>query len=254
MNVVKYIIEQVQYGEVELLKAFEYRIYPNKEQKEQIAKHIGCCRWVYNYALEKKIKAWNTKKKNLSRFDIQAFLPKLKKAKGTKWLKEVNAQSLQSSIKHLDLAYKAFFKIHKGFPKFKSKHKSKQSYSIPQRTNIDFEKCLLLVPKIKPISIRLHREFKGKIKTVTIKHTTTNKYFASVLVETKDVIKKSKAIKETTTIGLDLGIKYFVVLSTGEKISNPKILNQYAHKLKKAQQKVSKRTKGGKNRTKVFNC
>jgi putative transposase len=234
-----------------MLKAFEYRIYPNREQREQIAKHIGSCRWIYNYALEKKMKAWTTDKKNLSRFDIQADLPKLKKAEDTKWLKEVNSQSLQASLEHLDRAYKSFFKTKKGFPKFKNKHKSKQSYSIPQHADVDFEKRLLLVPKMKPIEIRFHREFEGKIKTITIKHTTTNKYFASILVETKDVVKKPKVIKEATTIGLDLGIKDFVVLSTGEKIANPKTLKQYEHKLKKGQQKVSKRTKGGKNRTKA---
>jgi putative transposase len=234
-----------------MLKAFEYRIYPTAEQKEQIAKHIGCARWMYNYALEKKMKAWTKDKKSLSRFDIQADLPALKKAEDTKWLKEVNSQSLQASLEHLDRAYTKFFKEKKGFPKFKNKHKSKQSFSIPQHTDVNFEKCLLLVPKMKPIEIRLHREFKGKIKTITIKKISTNKYFASILVETKDLVKKSKTIKANTAIGLDLGIKDFAVLSTGEKISNPKILKQYEHKLKKAQQKVSKRAKGGKNREKA---
>ena len=234
-----------------MLKAYEYRIYPNKEQKEQIAKHIGCARWIYNYALERKISAWTKDKKNLSRFDIQADLPNLKKAEDTKWLKEVNSQSLQASLMHLDRAYKYFFKTKQGFPKFKNKHESKQSYSIPQHTDVDFEKCLLLVPKMKPINIRLHREFRGKIKTITIKKTPTNKYFASILIETKDKVKKSKKIKEKTTIGIDLGIKDFVVLSTGEKITNPKILKYYEHKLKKAQQKVSRKIKGGKNREKA---
>jgi putative transposase len=234
-----------------MLKTYEYRIYPNAEQKEQIAKHIGCCRWIYNYALEKKMSAWTKDKKNLSRFDIQADLPTLKKAEDTKWLKEVNSQSLQASLEHLDRAYTRFFREKKGFPKFKNKHKSKQSYSISQHSDVDFEKCLLKVPKIKPIEIRLHREFKGKIKTITIKKTSTNKYFASILVETKDESKAKKKIKETTTIGLDLGIKDFVVLSTGEKIANPKTLKRHQHKLKKAQQKVSRRTKGGKNREKA---
>ena len=234
-----------------MLKTFEYRIYPNNKQKEQIEKHIGCCRWIYNYALEKKMKAWTEDKKNLSRFDIQADLPLLKKAEDTKWLKEVSAQSLQASLEHLDRAYKAFFKAKRGFPKFKNKHKSKQSYSIPQYTKVNFEKCLLLVPKMKPISIRLHRDFKGKIKTTTIKKTSTNKYFASILVETNEIVKKPKVIRANTTIGLDLGIKDFAVLSTGEKIANPKILKKYEYKLKKAQQKVNKKTNGGKNREKA---
>jgi putative transposase len=234
-----------------LLKTYEYRIYPNREQEEQIAKHIGCSRWIYNYALEKKMKAWKEDKKNLKRFDIQADLPKLKKSEDTKWLKEVNSQSLQASLEHLDRAYRHFFKTKKGFPKFKNKHNNKQSFSIPQHSSVDFEKCLLIVPKIKPISIRLHRKFEGKIKTVTIKKTSTNKYFSSILVETKDEPKKKLEIKESTTIGIDLGIKDFAILATGEKIENPKTLTRYENKLAKAQRIVGRRIKGGKNREKA---
>jgi putative transposase len=234
-----------------ILKSFEYRIYPNKRQEELIAKHIGCSRWIYNYALDKKIKSWTIDKKNLSRFDIQKELPILKNKKETEWLKEVNSQSLQASLEHLDNAYKRFFKMKKGFPKFKSKHKSKQSFSIPQHSKVDFKNNLLLVPKIEPLKIVLHRKFKGIIKTITIKKTNTNKYFAVVLVETKDNIKKTKKIKESTTIGIDLGIKNFAVLSNGEKINNPKVLMQYENKLAKAQRKVSRKTKGSSNRNKA---
>jgi putative transposase len=234
-----------------ILKAFEYRIYPNKKQEELIAKHIGCSRWIYNYALDKKIKSWTIDKKNLSRFDIQKELPILKGTKETEWLKEVNSQSLQASLEHLDNAYKKFFKMKKGFPQFKSKHKSKQSFSVPQHSTVDFKKGLLSIPKIEPIEIVLHRKFKGVVKTITIKKTSTNKYFAVVLVETKDKLKKTKKIKEDTTIGIDLGIKDFAVLSTGTKISNPKILKKYENRLAKAQRKVSRRIKGSNNRDKA---
>jgi putative transposase len=233
-----------------VLKSFEYRIYPNIKQKEQIIKHIGCARWVYNYALEKKMKAWTTEKKNLSRYDISTDLPKLKKEEQTKWLGEVNSQSLQASLEHLEKAYKIFFKTKKGFPKFKSKHERKQSYSVPQHGAIDFEKNLLIVPKISPIKSVLNRRFEGNIKTVTIKKTPTNKYFVSILVETVDVSKKPKQIKESTTIGIDLGIKNFITISNGEKIENPKILKKYEKKLKRKQQGLSRKTKGGKNREK----
>lgn len=234
-----------------MLKAYEYRIYPNREQEEKIKQHIGCSRWIYNYALEKKMKAWTIDKKNLSRFDIQKDLPKLKKAEETKWLKEVNSQTLQSSLEHLDKAYTRFFKEKKGFPKFKSKHKSKQSFSVPQHTSLDFEAKLITLPKIKPISIRVHREFKGKIKTVTVKQTPTQKYFVSVLVETADQPKVKSKVKDKTTIGLDLGIKDFVVISTGEKVKNPKVLNRYSNKLTKAQRMLSRRVMDSNNRKKA---
>jgi len=234
-----------------MLKSFEYRLYPNTKQKEQIIKHIGCARWVYNYALEKKMRVWTTEKKNLSRYDIQTDLPKLKEKEETKWLGEVNSQSLQASLEHLDRAYKSFFKTKKGFPKFKSKHNSRQSYSIPQYSRVNFEKNLLIVPKISPIKAVLNRKFDGAIKTVTIKKTPTNKYFASILVETLDTPKKPKQIKEVTTIGLDLGIKNFITISNGEKIENPKILKQYEKRLKRKQHSLSKKIKGGKNREKA---
>ena len=108
-----------------MFKAYKYRIYPNISQIELIAKHIGCARWVYNYGLEKKIKAYTTEKKNLYRMSIQRDLPILKKQPQTEWLAEVNAQTLQASLEHLDKAFNAFFNKRSKFPKFKSKHDNK---------------------------------------------------------------------------------------------------------------------------------
>ena len=93
-----------------MYKSYKYRIYPNKEQTELIEKHFGCVRWVYNYALNKKIEQYKKHKKHLSRFDLQSDLPKLKQNEKTKWLSEVNSQSLQSSLEHLDKAFTRFFK------------------------------------------------------------------------------------------------------------------------------------------------
>ena len=123
-----------------IYKAFKYRIYPNKEQEELMLKHMGCSRWVYNYALNKKITSYQETGKGLSRFDIQKDLPQLKKNEDTSWLKEVNSQTLQASLENLDKAFTRFFKEKKGFPKFKSKKDNRQSFNIPQNTEIDFEK------------------------------------------------------------------------------------------------------------------
>jgi len=93
-----------------IYKAYKYRIYPNKEQEELISKHIGCSRWVFNYALNKKNKSYQETGKGLSRFDIQKDLPSLKKSEETIWLKEVNSQSLQASLENMDKAFTKFFK------------------------------------------------------------------------------------------------------------------------------------------------
>lgn len=219
-----------------MFKAFKYRLYPSESQKELIAKHIGSNRFVYNLALETKITAYLGSKHNFSPFDLIKQLPELKKECG--WLKEVNSQSLQQSIQNMDIAFKKFFKG-AGFPKFKSKHKGKQSFSIPQ--NVIVENNLLIIPKFKEgIDIALHREIKGTIKSATISVTPTGKYFVSILVDTNNEIPIKVPITESTTIGIDLGIKDFAITSDGEVFENPKHLKKTQSKLKYVQRKYSK--------------
>lgn len=233
-----------------MLKVFKYRLYPNKQQSELINKHIGACRFVYNLALETKKSAYLGNKVNLSCFDLNKQLPELKKE--CEWLKEVNSQSLQQSITHLDSAFKRFFKNQADFPKFKSKHNNKQSFQCPQTVNVDFDNNTIVLPKFKtPIKIVLHRKFKGVIKTVTISKTPTNKYFASILIENNIEISIKAPIIEETSVGIDVGIKSFLVASNGQEFDNPKYLKQSLSHLKYLQKQVSKKVKGSYNRKKA---
>ena len=219
-----------------MLKGLKYRLYPTNSQKELIAKHIGSSRFVYNLALETKNTAYLGSKHNFSPFDLIKQLPDLKKE--CEWLKEVNSQSLQQSIQNMDIAFKKFFKG-AGFPKFKSKHRGKQSFSIPQ--NVIVENNLLIIPKFKEgINIVLHREIKGTIKSATISVTPTGKYFISILVDTNTEIPTKAPITENATIGIDLGIKDFAITSDGEVFENPKNLRKAQSKLKYIQRKYSK--------------
>jgi putative transposase len=219
-----------------MFRAYKYRLYPNKLQKELIAKHIGSSRFVYNLALETKTNAYIGSKVNLSRYELQVQLKDLKKE--CEWLKEINSQSLQSALLNLDTAYKKFFKG-AGFPKFKSKHRGKQSFSIPQNVIIDND--LLIIPKFKEgIKMSLHRPTKGTIKSATISVTSTGKYFVSILCDTKEDIPIKVPINESTTIGIDLGIKDFAITSEGEVFENPKYLRKAQSKLKYVQRKYSK--------------
>ena len=219
-----------------MFKAFKYRLYPTESQKELIAKHIGSSRFVFNLALETKNAAYLGSKHNFSPFDLIKQLPDLKKE--CEWLKEVNSQSLQQSIQNMDIAFKKFFKG-AGFPKFKSKHKGKQSFSIPQNVLVDGSK--LIIPKFKEgIEIVLHRPIKGTIKSATINVTPTGKYFVSILVDTNIEIPIKVPITESTTIGIDLGIKDFAITSDGEVFENPKNLQKAQSKLKYIQRKYSK--------------
>lgn len=230
-----------------MLKAYKYRIYPNKEQEKLLSKHFGCVRFIYNWALAKKNETYQKENKSLSCFDLANELAKLKKQDEYIWLNEVNSQSLQMSIRNIDNAFTKFFREKKGFPKFKKK-RAEQSFQCPQHSKVDFKNGTLNIVKIPDIKIILHRKFKGEIKTVTISKTSTGKYFASVLVETADTLPKKSSLKEKTTIGIDLGIKHFATLSNGVKIENPKHLNKSIDVLKKAQKRLSRKQKGSNNR------
>ena len=229
-----------------MFKAFKYRIYPTITQIELINKHIGACRFIYNLALETKLMAYAGNKANLSCFDLMKQLPELKKE--MEWLKEINSQSLQQSIINLDRAYTSFFKGQNNFPKFKKKS-SGGSFGIPQ--NISLKAGLLNIPKFKKgIKIILHRPIKGEIKQATITRTPTGKYFVSVLCDTGKDLPNKKAIKDKTAVGIDLGIKTFLVSSDGVEFDNPKFLRKAQSKLKYIQRKYSK-YKGSKTKHKL---
>ena len=235
-----------------MLRAYKYRIYPTKTQEVLLAKHFGCARYVYNYGLERKIKSYSETKKSVSRFTIQADLPKLKKAEETKWLSEVNSLSLQAALLNLDMAFTRFFKEKTGFPKFKSKRDNRQSFQVPQNTTVDYESKRVFLPKFKEgIKCKFDRQFSGKIKTSTVSRTPTGKYFISILVETEDTIPRKAPIDENKAVGVDLGIKTFATLSDGTEIQNPKYLNNALKKLKRLQRSVSRKKKGSNSRKKA---
>jgi len=227
------------------LKAYKYRLYPTVQQEILFAKTFGCVRFVYNKALDIKTSLYQKEKKSISIYDLIKQISQWKKSE--KWLKEVNSQSLQSSLQHLDIAFTKFFKEKKGFPKFKKKL-NRQSFSNPQNTIVDFKNKKVSIPKFKKgIKTIFHRTFKGKIKTSTVSKTPSGKYFISILVEEKINNIKKKSPKENKTLGIDLGIKSFLTDSNGNKIDNPRFLNRYLLKLKKEQRKLSYKKVGSNN-------
>ena len=138
---------------LESLKTFKYELFPTETQKVLIEQHFGACRFVYNWGLEQKIKAYEANRK-ISCFDLIRELTILKRKEEYYWLKEVYSQSLQMSIRNLDNAFTTFFKAQNKFPKFKSKHNSRKSYQCPQKVKIDFENNLIQIPKVKKLKLR----------------------------------------------------------------------------------------------------
>ena len=230
-----------------ILKAYKCRIYPNKKQQELLEKHFGCVRWVYNWGLERKIKAYQQNKKRLSCFDLMKELVQLKRTEDHQWLKEVNSQSLQMALRNLDNAFTAFFKKRSRFPQFKSKKNSRWSFQVPQSLRLDDR---LSIPKIPNIKIKLSRKINGKMKTATVSKTPTDKYFVSILVEHDGELPLKPKITKETTVGVDFGIKTFATISNGKKVENPRFLDKSLKQLKKQQRRLSRKVKGSKNRDK----
>lgn len=231
-------------------KAYSFRLYPTEIQKTLLAQHFGSCRFTYNHFLRERIDFYaankGKKKQGLTYNDTSKMLTVIKKDPELVWLRDVNAQSLQQSLRRLDVAYNNFFNKRAEFPKFKTKH-GKQSFHVPQDFSIDVERGAIRIPKFTPIKTVFHRHIEGEMKSVTVSRTTTGKYFASILVE---VEKKVKQKKSGPKIGIDLGLKSFIVTSDGETIGAPKFLRASEGRLKLLQRRLSRKQKGGKNRAK----
>ena len=233
-----------------MLRAYKYRIYPNDEQKVLFAKTFGCCRFVYNWALSLKIEAYKNSKESLGNVYLTNLMKSELKQKN-EWLKEVNSQSLQSSLRNLDTAYKNFFRDKKvGFPNFKSR-KNHQSFQSPQHCSVDFGMNTITIPKAKNIPAVLHRKFNGTIKTVTVSMTPSGKYFASVLVDTNLQEVPLSPKNPDTAIGIDLGVKDLAICSNGVVFENHKHLQKSLNRLTFLQKGLSRKVKGSSNREKA---
>ena len=225
-----------------MLRAYKYRLYPNKEQKEYFAKCFGCVRFIYNRMLSDKINYYKETNRKLNNTPAQY-------KKDFPWLKEVDSLALANAQMNLQSAYNNFFaRPETGFPKFKSKKNHYYSYTTNnQKGSVLISDRYIKLPKIGLIKIKKHRGFKGIIKSVTVSKTPSDKYFVSVLVNCEE---QEKLPQTNNEIGIDLGIKEFAITSDGEMISNPKYLRKSEEKLRKLQKDLSRCKKGSNNREK----
>ena len=232
-----------------MLKAYKYRIYPNSGQKIQIAKTFGCCRFVYNRTLAYRKGIYEKEKKSVSKTDCNNYCNRELK-KDYEWLREVDKFALTNAIYNMDCAYQKFFREHAGYPKFKSKHDSHKSYTTNYTNGnitVDFENGKVKLPKLKAVKAKLHREFRGQIKSATVSQAFSGKYYLSILVETEH-----KELAHTNdSIGIDLGIKDLCITSDGKKYENPKIIRRYEKKLARLQRQLAKKEKRSQNYYKI---
>ena len=211
-------------------KAYKFRLYPNQEQKQLFAKTFGCSRAIWNMMLADKIKHYEDTKETLYNTPAQY-------KKEFPWLKEVDSLALANVQLNLQTAYKNFFRSGYGFPKFK-KRSHRQSYKTNnQKGSIALENGFVKLPKVGLVKVKAHRQIDGVIKSATISMTPTGKYHISILCET-EIATLSKT---NSSVGIDLGISDFAILSTGEKIGNKRFLNRLSKKLAKEQKILSRR-------------
>ena len=242
-----------------MLKGIKIRLYLNKTQEKQINSLLGSYRFVYNQCLAHKKNLYEIEKKNTSLSDLGHYFHQDLRTEFP-WLKEHNTKVLKQSILNLEIAYKNFFKLHKGFPKFKSRH-DEQNIRFPQEAissktfNEEYSK-LNLTTTIKGLKFEcsdrdkqyLYKNKQG-IKSVTITKTKSGKYFATVLIDGDLLRNVSKPINNI--IGIDLGIKTLLSFSNGETIDNPKWIRTNQKQLKKLHKQLSKKVKGSNNRNKA---
>lgn len=235
-------------------KAFKVTLIPTHNQEVLINKTIGCARYVYNRFLALRQELYATEQKTLNYNACSQQLTLLKKE--IEWLKEVDKFALQNSLKNLETAYKNFFTDLKksknkkgvGFPRFKKKHGCKQSYKTNLTNgNIQVIENRLKLPKLGWVRFHKSQDITGKLVNVTISRTSSGKYIASILCETE--IEKHPQVSQN--IGIDLGIKSYLVTSNGEVVENPKYYRTQTRKLGKAHKKLSRSVKGSSNRVKA---
>ena len=242
-----------------MLRAVKIRLYPNKQQATQINKLLGCCRFVYNQTLARKINQYKEHNISENRTTLSYWLfHELLKDDNFLWLREQNTNVLQQVIMDMLDAYKRFFKQHTGYPKFKTKHDNKQScrfvrYTISKRN--DYTTYQLSLANIKNIKFRCNKKYAqylqnhhDNIRQATLMKLPCDEYYLSILVD-GDLTRKVKETNEV--VGIDLGIKDFVITSEGEVFNNLHFKKNETNKITKLQHQLSRKEKGSNNRNKA---
>ena len=244
-----------------ILRAIKIRLYPNKTQEQTLNKVLGCYRFVYNQMLALKQNAYNRDKSNLGLCELSKFFhgTLLKKSEYS-WLKEQNTKVMKQAIRQMLSAYDGFFKLGKGFPKFKSKHDNNSAlfpYEAISKSNSFETKHISLTKSLKHIKFHCSnlyferlQKYKDNIKSATLSKTKSGKFYLSVLMSMNEEEFK-QFIHTNNKVGIDLGVKDFVVTSDGEVFKNKHFLKQSENKIKKLQRQLSKKVKGSNNRDKV---
>ncbi len=227
-------------------KAYRFRFYPTTEQAQLLSRTFGCVRYVYNWALKAKTDAFYNEGKRLYYKDLSAELTIRKQQPETVWLNEVSSVALQQELRHLDRAFINFFEGRAEYPQFHKKH-GKQSATFASSAFKWDGNTITLAKMKEPLAIRWSRKLNGIPTSLTITKDAANRYFVLLTME-EDITPLPEMDQQ---VGIDLGLLDAVILSTGEKVGNPRFFRKDEKRLAKAQKRLSKKQKGSKNRDKA---
>ena len=228
------------------IRGYKYRAYPNRKQKEFFEQTFGCCRFVYNYYMEKRQRLYGEWHDTLSYNEMCKDLSSVLKREYV-WLREADSIALQQSLRHLDRAYDNFLKKRTGYPKFRTK-RYKQSYrTMNINSNIILDENSITLPKAGRVKIVNTREFNGRIISATISRTASGRYYISLQVEENYEILPNAGGK----IGLDAGLKVLYTTSDSDIYPNPKTLALHEKRIRRLQRSLSRKQKGSKNSEKA---
>ena len=241
-----------QRGNARMDKAYKFRIYPNQAQIEQIQQTFGCCRFVFNHFLSKRIELYKSSGETLNYIDCSAEMTSLKT--DLEWLRIPDATALQSTLKDLEFAYQNFFRRVKngekpGFPKFKSKKNRRKSYKTKRvGNNIAVLEKYVKLPKLGLVKAAISKQVVGRILNATVSQSFSGKYYVSVCCTGVHI---SPLPKSGEVVGIDLGLKDLVMTSDDITYPNQKHIKKSEKKLAKAQRRLSRKASGSANRDKA---
>ena len=244
-----------------MIKGYKYKLMPNLEQRETLSKYFRCVRFIYNWGLNRKIEAYKECGKYINYFQLGRELTLLRSQKEYEWLKECPYESLKYSLRDLEAAFSKFFKKNAKYPKFKTNKHSRYSVKFIRCVHFDFRDWTVKLPKIGKINLYKDRTFNQatcKQGTCTVSRDSCGIYWCSVVIDDLQEIPSKAEISKDNSVGIDLGIKDYAILSDGTKFSNPKHLDNTKKKLAHLQKVFSRKEKGSKNyekmRIKVAKC
>ena len=218
-------------------RTYKFRMYPNAEQRQVLARYFGSVRFIYNHYLAERKRQYEESGRSDNYAKQAKDLVALKRTEGFEWLKEINSQMLQQTLMHLDAAYRNFFNHTADFPKFKSRKRG-GSFTVPQFCYI--EDGYVHIPKFKDgLKVKEHRKVRGAVRSMTVSITPTGKYYVSILTE-----EQFEPIAKTNqSVGLDMGLKSLVTTSERETYDNNRYTKKYEQKLATAQKHLSRKKK-----------